>query len=319
MAAAVTRPEPVDEAVATDDPAEVMESLLARLNRQSVERGHDAYGDDLDWDGELAIDADDPRWRLWEFDPLAQTDWYRALSEDEQIRVGRERSAALLKVGAQFENALQRGLLAVADRLPNGTDEFRYLHHETVEESQHSMMFQEVVNRSGVDSAGMFPPLRFIIDVAAAVLPRTLPEVFFSGVLAGEDPIDHLQKMALRTGAGHPAMRAVVQIHVAEEARHVSYARQRLRRDVPNLPWPRQQFLAVATPVIWGVLVTAMVHPGADMARRTGIPRGLRHACMRTAAGRTLRRGGATKMRRLCSDLGLMTPPAKLLWRLVGL
>lgn len=293
--------------------------LLDRLNRQSVERGHDAYAD-VDWDGdELAIDPTDPRWRLWDFDPLAHTAWYRGLPVAEQIRVGMERSSALLKVGAQFENALQRGLLGVADRLPNGTNEFRYLHHETVEESQHSMMFQEVINRTGSDTKGMPLLLRGIIDVAVATLPRTLPEVFFAGVLAGEDPIDHLQKTAIRSGQGHPAMIEVVSIHVAEEARHVSFARQRLRRDVPGLAWPRRQFLAVATPVIWGVLTTAMVNPGGDLARRVGMPRGTRIECMRTDAGRTLRRDGAAKMRRLYSELGLMTRPARALWRLAGL
>lgn len=181
------------------------------------------------------------------------------------------------------------------------------------------MMFQEVVNRTGATPGGMPPLLRGIIDAAVVVLPRTLPEVFFAGVLAGEDPIDHLQKLALRSGQGHPAMIEVVRIHVAEEARHVSFARQRLRRDVPHLSWPRRQFLSVATPVIWGVLTTAMVNPGPDLGRRVGIPRAVRVGCMRTEAGRAIRRDSAAKMRRLCGELGLMTRPARALWRLAGL
>ena len=55
----------------------------------------------------------------------------------------------------QFENLLQRGLLSYAFRLPNGAPEYRYLHHEIIEESQHSLMFQELVNRSGLPVKGM--------------------------------------------------------------------------------------------------------------------------------------------------------------------
>ena len=49
---------------------------------------------------------------------------------------------------------LKRGLLEFASTLPNGAPEFRYAYHEIIEEAQHSLMFQEFVNRSGFDAAG---------------------------------------------------------------------------------------------------------------------------------------------------------------------
>ena len=48
--------------------------------------------------------------------------------------------------------------------------------------------------------------------------------------LAGEEPIDHIQKDFLRTRATlHPTMSAVMQLHVAEEARHISFAHHLIR------------------------------------------------------------------------------------------
>src|SRR3954469_5997878 len=115
-----------------------LDKLIPRINRQSVEKRSDAYLD-VAWDDpEMAIGPDDPRCTLFEFDPLAHTDWYQAQTPELQARIGLHRVCAAFKVGMQFENLLQRGLLTRAFRLPNEHAEFRYLHHEVIEESQHS-------------------------------------------------------------------------------------------------------------------------------------------------------------------------------------
>jgi P-aminobenzoate N-oxygenase AurF len=61
------------------------------------------------------------------------------------------------------------------------------------------MMFQEMVNRIGVDVPGLPRSLRWVspwVPLAAGPLPI----MFFFGVLAGEVPIDHTQKNVLREG-----------------------------------------------------------------------------------------------------------------------
>ena len=60
-----------------------------------------------------------------------------------------------MKTGLVFENILQRGLLEFAMTLPNDSTEFRYAYHEVIEEAQHTLMFQEFVNRSGLDADGL--------------------------------------------------------------------------------------------------------------------------------------------------------------------
>ncbi len=74
-----------------------------------------------------------------------------------------------------------------------------------------------------------------------------MPIAFFIGVLAGEEPIDHTQKNVLREGTSlHPIMERVMAIHVAEEARHISFAHEYLRKRLPQLT-PMKRFWSRCT------------------------------------------------------------------------
>ncbi len=143
------------EAVAANTSDQAWLSLLGRLNVQSVKRHFDAYAD-VDWDSpQFALDPEDPRWELPADDPLGQTSWYRQLPAATRARLGCDLVASKMKIGLIFESILKRGLLEFASTLPNRAPEFRYAYHEIIEEAQHSLMFQEFVNRSGLDAAGL--------------------------------------------------------------------------------------------------------------------------------------------------------------------
>ena len=96
------------------------------------------------------------------------------------------------------------------------------------------MMFQELVDRSGMDVRGIPQPLRLLAE-AVPLLARRAPALFFFFVLGGEDPIDHAQKQYLRAHDPHPLVEQVMRIHVTEEARHISFARTYLKREVPKM------------------------------------------------------------------------------------
>src|SRR5262249_7700791 len=154
----------------------------------------------IDWEApEHRIDPEHPCWELSADDTLGATAWYRSLPQPTRARLGLHMIASFMKIGAQFENVLQRGLLEFAWRLPNGAPEFRYVYHEGIEEGQPSLMFQEFVNRTGFDPAGLgfWDRLGSRRVVANA---RRFPELFFIFVLGGEDPIDHVQRDDLRSG-----------------------------------------------------------------------------------------------------------------------
>ena len=152
---------------------------------------------------------------------------------ERQIEIGMWRQANVAKVGLHFESILIRGLMEYAFWAPNGSPEYRYCLHEAVEECNHTLMFQEMVNHIGVDVPGMPRLLKWVQPVIPLVA-GPLPIPFWFGILAGEEPIDHTQKNVLREGkALHPIMERVMAIHVAEEARHISFAHEYLRKRVP--------------------------------------------------------------------------------------
>lgn len=298
---------------------EAYRSLIERLSRQSVDKHFDAYAD-VPWDDPgMAIDPTDPRWEVFNDDPLGATAWYRGLPQEERARIGLHRVAAAMKTGAQFESVLKRGLLDYATTLPNGSPEFRYIYHEVIEEAQHSLMFQEFVNRSGFDPKGlpwyMRIGSRFVVATA-----RRFPPLFFLFVLGGEDPIDYTQRRALRSGQeGHPLLERIMRIHVTEEARHLSFARHYLKRAVPRLGPVRRLVLSIAAPRLLWVMSHAMLMPSKRLLAQHGMPRGtLRRELDREQAHQFVK-DSVGKVRRLCVELGLVTRLSKPIWKVSGL
>jgi hypothetical protein len=295
-------------------------SLLDRLSRQSVSRHFDAYAD-IDWDSpQMALDPEDPRWELPADDPLGATAWYRELPAATRARLGCELVASKMKIGLVFESVLKRGLLEFASTLPNGAPEFRYAYHEIIEEAQHSLMFQEFVNRSGFNAAGLNPAHRFGSRRIVG-LGRRFPQLFFLFVLGGEDPIDYVQRRELRSGRElHPLLMRIMRIHVTEEARHLSFARHYLRHTVPGLPRRQRIRLAIAAPLILGTMAQMMLKPSRQLIARYRIPRTVvAEAYTRNPHHRAETAASLAKVRKLCAELGLTHPPYRALWHLLRL
>jgi len=302
------------------------EDTVRRLSRQSVTAGKhfDAYAD-VDWDGpDMAVDPDDPRFELPAVDPLGATDWYRSLPPATRSRIGLHRIAAAMKVGEQFESLLKRGLLEFAAKLPNGDPEFRYVYHEVIEEAQHSLMFHEFVDRSQTNVRGMPAFIRFFAR-GVLLLARFFPPLFFLFVLGGEDPIDHIQRQALRSDNDggnpmHPLVQRIMRIHVTEEARHLSFARAYLRRKVPQMNFLSRAVLRIGAPVILGVMAGLMLAPPRSLVRRYRVPRRVLWRTYVTGASARLEaKDAVAKPRRLCVALGLVGPITRPFWKLAGI
>jgi hypothetical protein len=296
-------------------------SLLARLNDLSVHKHFDAYGD-IEWDSpEYALDPTDPRWELHpELDPLGATAWYQSLPADKRARLGCEMVASKMKLGLIFENILKRGLLEFAMTLPNGAPEFRYAYHEVIEEAQHSLMFQEFVNRTGYDAPGMSrldrPGMRWIVS-----LGRRFPQLFFLFVLGGEDPIDYVQRRELRSDRPiHPLLERIMRIHVTEEARHLSFARHYLKRTVPGLSPVRKVQLAVMAPLILGQMAQLMLKPSRRLVQRYDIPKDvIDEAYTNNPQHHAETVASLQKVKKLCIELGLLRWPYPRIWKRFGL
>jgi hypothetical protein len=309
-----------DEQRSDLESAEIYRSLLERLSEQSVVKHFDAYVD-VPWDDPaFAIDRADPRFELSDDDPLAASDWYRNQPQEVRAALGLHRIVANMKTGLQFESVLKRGLLEYATTLSDGDPQFRYTYHEVIEEAQHSLMFQEFVNRSGLRVSGM-PKLLQWGSRRVVPLGRRFPALFFLFVLGGEDPIDFVQRSVLRSGREiHPLLERIMRIHVTEEARHLSFARHYLKRNVPTLGWVRRQLLSIQAPMILGAMAAQMLQPSPEIMRTYGVPRDVRRAAYhRNPVARQYVIASLAKVRNLCVELRLVTPVSKVLWRAFGI
>ena len=293
-------------------------ATLRALSEASV-RHFNPYTD-VDWEApEFSVTQNDPRWALPATDPLGSHPWYRAQPLEKQISIGIWRQANMAKVCSQFEGILVRGLMHYAFWVPNGSPEHRYCVHESIEECSHILMFQEVVNRIGVDVRGMPRWLR-LLSPAVPFFAGPTPNAFFFIVLAGEVPFDHLQTNLLREPeprSVHPIMENLIAIHVAEEARHISFAHEYLHRRVPRLPWFTRFWLSLYVPLVMRTLGQAMVVPPRRFFRQFDIPGSVRRDMYSGAPdSRETLRDMFGDIRMLCDDLGLMNPFALLMWRI---
>ena len=298
--------------------------MVARLNDLSVRKHFEAYVD-VPWD-EHPIDPADPRWELAPDDPLGATEWYRSQPQEVRARLGLDRISSQMQVGYFFEGVLKRGLLEHATTLPAGSPELRYVYHEVIEEAHHSLMFQEFCGRAGRRTVATVPLEARIGARRVVGLARRFPELFFIFVLGGEDPIDHVQREVLRASKDdqrelHPLLERIMRIHVTEEARHLSYARNWLRDRVPKLGIVRRSILAIATPLILGEMGGMMMQPSKELIDTYGIPKAvLREAYEDNATYKASAPTALRKVRMLCRELGLLrTPFSRRLWKTKGI
>jgi hypothetical protein len=310
---------PEEERVAKAVHSDAYSDLIRRLSHQSVVKHFDAYAD-IDWDNpEFRIDHDDSRWELEPDDVLGATEWYLSQPAGIRSRIGLRMLANFMKIGVIFEYVLKRGLLEFAAKLPTGAPEFRYCYHETIEEAQHSLMFQEFINRTGIKIPGLGGIERRCADFVVKYAHK-FPELFFFFVLAGEDPIDYVQRRSLRKNRDdiHPLFRRIMQIHVTEEARHMSFARHALRNRVPELSTSRRMRLGLCVPIILGVMGRMMMEASPQIAREYNIPREVVDAAYRNSPIHRARiHEASTKLFGLCDELGLINRWSLRLWRVM--
>jgi hypothetical protein len=299
--------------------SQAYEDVLTRLSERSVTKHFDAYAD-VDWDAE-PIDRHDPRFELPRTRGLGATDWYASLPADVRAELGLAIVTQQMKVGVFFENILSKGLLEFAMTQPERSPAFRYAYHEVIEEGQHSLMFQEFINRTGLTPPGVGPVRKRAAGMLVPRFGRTFPELFFILALGGEAPIDYVQRRILRDKKNlHPTLERIVRIHVLEEARHICFAREYLREHVPQLGPVGRNVLKVRVPIAMAVMSRQMLVPPASLRDRFAIPSSVvREAWTENEdhAGDLLR--GTAPIRDLCLELGVITPRTKWIWRRLGI
>ena len=199
-----------------------------RLLQSTARHSYDPVVD-IDWDAPLVEG-------LWFMQPermsLYGTPLWDTLSEEQRIELSRHEVASISSVGLWFELILMQMMIRdLYDEDPRSA-RMHYALTEVADECRHSLMFGKAIDRCGVPAYGPTPRLhrlgRLMKTVGYGVSG-------YASILVAEEILDRWQRDIIGDERVQPLVRMVSRIHVLEEARHMTFARDQIERMLPEL------------------------------------------------------------------------------------
>jgi hypothetical protein len=287
------------------------EQIAERLLRASSQKSFDPEVD-VDWDAPL-VDGMFfmPEHRV----SLYDTPLWERMTRQQRIDLSRHEIASTASVGIWFELVLLQLLARHIYDLPATTDHVRYALVEIGDECRHSVMFSRFIAKLGCPAYG--PGALAHLQGRALKTIASGPEVF-AAILIAEEILDTFQRELMVDETVQPLVRRISQIHVIEEARHVRYAEDELRRQMaapsrPGRAWAR--WVAARSAL---VISTRLIHPDAYAA--VGLdPREAHAIALANPVRRESMRWASRRLVRFFAELDLLGGPGMLLWRRSGL
>ncbi len=213
------------------------EEFSERLLNGSVKKSYDSVVD-IDWDAPLDPDK---FFLPPQMITIYGTPEWGAMTRDQQRELSRQQLVNMLSAGIWFENILNQGILRSIMHANPTAKATQYMLTEMGDETRHMVMFGKTIDRVG--GIPVRPSLMQRIVINA--LPFTFRgPVLWIAALVGEEIFDALQRQILEDPDLQPIVRRLMRIHVTEEARHIQFARDDLRKSVPAMAWYRKVFLA---------------------------------------------------------------------------
>jgi hypothetical protein len=246
---------------------------------------------------------------------LYGTPLWDGLTREQRIELSRQELVNTVSVGIWFELILMQMLLRASYRQDPTTRHVHYALTEVADECRHSTMFATLIEHVG---GRPYRNNRWL-QRSAQTLPLILHgPAMWVATLIGEEIFDSLQREHLDDESVQPVVRAVMRIHVTEEARHVRYARDDLVRELAGAPWWRREFARIVVAV--GALLMSRLLSRPRQYKRAGIDPGLAvRAARESAHRRETLAFGARKLVRFLRENDLIGGPSAALWRRAGM
>ncbi len=237
-------------------------TAVNRLLKSAARQSYDPDVD-LDWD---APEVDG----LWAMQPermsLYGTKLWDTLSEEQQKELSKHEVASIASVGLWFEIVLMQLLLKEVYRSDPTDPRTHFLLTEIADECRHSTMFGRAIGAHGVPAYGPRSQIRQLAKVFP-VIGRGAGA--YASILIGEEPVDRWQREQMSDERIQPLIRMVSRIHVLEEARHVTFAREELEKAVATMGRTERLYQQTVTAQAAYVMMRSLVHP--DVYKAVGI------------------------------------------------
>jgi len=278
-----------------------------RLLRASARRSYDPDVD-IDWS---AAPDDEHWWMQPERTSLYGTALWDGLTPAQQRELVKHETASLVHMGWWFEVILMQGLLREVHVGDPRDPRTQYLLTEVGDECRHSTMFGRAMQSAGAPAYGPPPVVRRLAQKAGWVLRG--PSLY-AGALVVEETLDRWQRESMHDERLQPLTRMVNRIHVTEEARHVTFARDELTRVMPRLSRAERRWHQLLTAQNAYVAMRCLVNP--QVYASVGIdPEVGRRAALANPHWQESLRWSARKLVPFLREQGIIGGPTEILWR----
>jgi hypothetical protein len=287
--------------------APTREEFSERLLRGSVKKSYEPIVD-IDWDAPLDPDK-------YFLPPktvsLYGTPVWDGMTRAEQIELSRQELVNTLSAGIWFENILNQALLRDLMHQDPTSRATHYALTEMGDETRHMVMFGRTIEKVGAKP--MRPKLyqRMIINGLPLAFKGSL---LWVAALIGEEIFDSLQRQMMDDPELQPAVQRLMRIHVTEEARHIQFARDGLRKHVGGMRWYNRLWVSNLHGV--GGLFFQYLFSNPAQYRRVGLPgRSTRRIARRSQHRHDTQVLGFAPLAAFLDEVGLMGPIARRMWR----
>ncbi|MFE3639420.1 diiron oxygenase [Streptomyces sp. NPDC059169] len=287
------------------------EQVAARLLASSAKHSFDP-DTELDWDAP----AEEGKW-FWppELVSLYDTPLWKGMPEERRMELARREAASLASLGIWFEIILMQLLVRHIYDKPVTSNHVRYALTEIADECRHSMMFARLIGKSG---APTYPVPRLYHNLGRVLKTVSTTPGSFAATLLGEEILDWMQRLTFPDERIQTLVRGVTRIHVVEEARHVRYAREELRRQMVTAPRWERELTRISCGEAARVFSVCFVNP--RVYEDVGLDR--REAVAQVKASghrREVMQSGAKRLTDFLDDIGVLRGAGRRLWKSSGL
>lgn len=286
------------------------ETIAERLLKGSAKKSY-APAVDIDWDAPLDPDK---FFLPPQIVTLYGTPVWDAMTRAQQIELSRHELVNILSAGIWFENILNQALLRDLMHRDVRAASTHYSLTELGDETRHMVMFGKVIERLGAEPVQPRRWQRVIIN-ALPLLFRG--PILWGAALVGEEIFDALQRQILGDPDLQPIIMQLMRIHVTEEARHIQYARDGLRRTRPHMGFI-QRFVMSNLHGVGGPFYRYLLTIPVPYLRMGLDARAARQMALANQHHRDLKMSGFAPLASFFEEVGLMGPIARRMWRRSG-
>lgn len=292
-------------------PAETGEAAgaktAARLLRSSAKKSYDPHVD-IDWEAPLVEGA---LWMPEHRVSLYGTELWHRMTPEQRVELGKHEACSVASIGLWFETLLMQRLLKDFYAEDPTSDRAQWTLTEVADECRHSQMFARMIERAGVEPYGPLPAIHQLGKLFSVV---NWGPAAYASILVAEEVLDRLQREQANDETIQPLMRQVNRIHILEEARHVSFARDEVTRglaEISRAELAYQRFMCAFTSAF---VVRSLINP--KVYKAVGIrPRDGYEAALNNPNFQEMIRFGGEKIMAFLADAGMIAGPGKVLWK----